>query len=90
MSPVFPEWFRMRSVLNGYVVTIDKSLANNIDQLVRSQVYLSPVQNDEYELWQWDGEYIKNKACGLVLDIRKGTGNRPKLITHPGAYFTNL
>ncbi|KAG2187867.1 hypothetical protein INT44_000617 [Umbelopsis vinacea] len=72
MSPVFPEWFRMRSLFNGYVVTIDRSLINNTSELVRSQVYLCPAQNDAYELWQWDGQYLINKATKLVLDIRKG------------------
>ncbi|CAO3668396.1 unnamed protein product [Umbelopsis vinacea] len=71
MSPVFPEWFRIRSLFNGYVVAVDRELVNT-DQLLRAQVYLYPAQYDEYELWQWDGQYLKNKATDLVLDIRKG------------------
>ncbi|KAI9315477.1 hypothetical protein BX666DRAFT_1860565 [Dichotomocladium elegans] len=26
----------------------------------------------DHELWRWDGQFIRNKATGLVLDIRKG------------------
>lgn len=85
MSPVFPEWFRMRSLFNGYVVTIDRSLIDNPSELLRSQVYLCPAQNDAYELWQWDGQYLKNKATKLVLDIRKGT---EKSVPHYRSYFS--
>lgn len=71
MAPEYPEWFRIRSELNGYVVAIDRSLPEQ--DLLRSQVYLYPAQRDDFELWHWDGQYLKNKATDLVLDIRKGT-----------------
>lgn len=70
MAPEYPEWFRIRSELNGFVIAIDRSLPKQ--DLLRSQVYLYPAQRDDFELWHWDGQYLKNKATDLVLDIRKG------------------
>ncbi|KAG0169318.1 hypothetical protein DFQ28_001155 [Apophysomyces sp. BC1034] len=66
------DWCYIRSVSTGNVVSANRGLVNGEEDALRSQVYLyAPKQIDE-ELWRWDGQYIRNKATGLVLDIRKG------------------
>jgi hypothetical protein len=38
----------------------------------RSQVVVIKSQYTDNELWCWDNHCLRNKATGLVLDIRKG------------------
>jgi hypothetical protein len=55
----------MRSTSSGNVITAK-------DTLLRSQVFITKPTLDDSELWAWKGQFLVNKASGLVLDIRKG------------------
>ncbi|KAI8886927.1 carbohydrate-binding module family 13 protein [Backusella circina FSU 941] len=59
------QWFYIRSINTGNVITAK-------DTLLRSQVFVTKPTLDERELWSWKGQFLVNKASGLVLDIRKG------------------
>ncbi|CAO3621200.1 unnamed protein product [Cunninghamella blakesleeana] len=41
-------------------------------EALTSQVYVYSAQQTDNELWKWEGQYLRNKATDLVLDIRKG------------------
>ncbi|CEP17609.1 hypothetical protein [Parasitella parasitica] len=60
-------WFYIRSTSTGNVVS-----ATNDQELLRSQVIVTPPTLADHELWCWKGQFLCNKANGLVLDIRKG------------------
>ncbi|KAI8646611.1 hypothetical protein BD408DRAFT_439989 [Parasitella parasitica] len=60
-------WFYIRSTNTGNVVS-----ATNDQELLRSQVIVTPPSLADHELWCWKGQFLCNKANGLVLDIRKG------------------
>lgn len=61
-------WFYIRSTSTGNVVA-----ATNTEQdLLRSQVIVTPPTLSDHELWCWKGQFLCNKANDLVLDIRKG------------------
>lgn len=62
------EWFFIRSTNSGNVVS---AIPNEQDYL-RSQVIVTVPALNDYELWRWEGQFLTNKATGLVLDIRKG------------------
>lgn len=63
------EWFFIRSTNSGHVIS---AIPNLEQDYLRSQVIVtSPALND-FELWRWEGQFLINKATGLVLDIRKG------------------
>ncbi|KAI8356170.1 hypothetical protein BD560DRAFT_375004 [Blakeslea trispora] len=61
-------WFYIRSASTGNVI----SAASKVDELLRSQVLVTPPTLSDNELWRWKGQFLCNKANGLVLDIRKG------------------
>jgi hypothetical protein len=61
------EWFYIRSISTGNVVT-----ANPKEAVARAQVIVTKPALNDLELWSWKGEFLSNKATGLVLDIRKG------------------
>ncbi|KAG2230644.1 hypothetical protein INT48_005912 [Thamnidium elegans] len=60
-------WFYIRSTSSGNVVS-----ASTSNDLLRSQVMVTPSTLSDHELWCWKGQYLCNKANDLVLDIRKG------------------
>lgn len=60
-------WFYIRSTSSGNVVS-----ASTGNDLLRSQVMVTPSTLSDHELWCWKGQYLCNKAYDLVLDIRKG------------------
>jgi hypothetical protein len=61
-------WFYIRSTSTGNVVaSIDTE-----QDLLRSQVIVTPPTLSDRELWCWKGQFLCNKANDLVLDIRKG------------------
>ncbi|KAF7727419.1 hypothetical protein EC973_007583 [Apophysomyces ossiformis] len=62
------DWTYIRSIATGNVIS---ARGDGADAL-RSQVYVRPPKETDEELWRWEGKYLKNKATGLVLDIRKG------------------
>jgi hypothetical protein len=59
------QWFYIRSISSGNVITAK-------DTLLRSQVFITKPTLNDSELWSWKGQFLVNKASGLVLDIRKG------------------
>lgn len=61
------DYFYIKSISTGNVV----SAITHGDPL-RSQVLVTPPTLSDAELWYWKGQFICNKANGLVLDIRKG------------------
>ncbi|KAI9299407.1 hypothetical protein BJ944DRAFT_172418 [Cunninghamella echinulata] len=62
-------WFYIRSIATGHVI----SCLSSKESLLRSQVYVCPLQTpNDNSLWKWEKTFLKNKATGLVLDIRKG------------------
>lgn len=61
-------WFYIRSTSTGNVI----SATTNNDELLRSQVLVTPSTLSDHELWCWKGQFLSNKANDLVLDIRKG------------------
>lgn len=69
-------WFLIQSVLDGSVISCDRSLSN---EYLRSQVYVYPTPRyvDE-EYWTWKENTLQNKKTGLVLDIRKGELKKPR------------
>lgn len=62
-------FFYIRSTSTGNVV----AASTNTNDLLRSQVIVTPSTLSDHELWYWKGQFICNKANDLVLDIRKGT-----------------
>lgn len=62
------DWMYIRSISTGNVVTA----STDTQDRKRSQVWVRPLRRIDEELWRWDGQFIRNKATGLVLDIRKG------------------
>ncbi|KAI8335811.1 hypothetical protein BC941DRAFT_429441 [Chlamydoabsidia padenii] len=65
-------WFYIQSTKTGHVVSACRQIQNGEVEAARSQVHVyAPLQTDD-ELWTWSGQYIRNKATSLVLDIRKG------------------
>lgn len=70
MVPNNDSWFYIRSVATGGVITVGQP--DGASATLRSQVYVCPPERTDDELWQWDGQYLRNKATDLVLDIRKG------------------
>lgn len=62
-------WFYIRSTSTGNVVAAS---ANTEQDLLRSQVIVTPPTLSDHELWCWKGQFLCNKANDLVLDIRKG------------------
>ena len=63
------DWMYIRSVSTGNVITAQ----NDLTDPRRSQVMVAAPQCIDQELWRWDGQFLRNKATNLVLDIRKGT-----------------
>ncbi|KAG0182235.1 hypothetical protein DFQ29_005118 [Apophysomyces sp. BC1021] len=61
------DWMYIRAISTGNVIS-----ASCRGDALRSQVYVHPPKQVDEELWRWEGKYLKNKATGLVLDIRKG------------------
>lgn len=61
-------WFYIRSTSTGNVI----SACTNTNELLRSQVFVTPSTLSDHELWCWKGQFLCNKANDLVLDIRKG------------------
>ncbi|KAI7896824.1 uncharacterized protein EV154DRAFT_410905 [Mucor mucedo] len=61
-------WFYIRSTGTGNVI----SASTSTDDLLRSQVLVTPSTLSDHELWCWKGQFLSNKANDLVLDIRKG------------------
>jgi hypothetical protein len=62
-------YFYIRSTSTGNVV----SASTNTNDLLRSQVMVTPPTLSDHELWCWKGQFLSNKANDLVLDIRKGS-----------------
>ncbi|KAF1796713.1 carbohydrate-binding module family 13 protein [Mucor lusitanicus] len=62
-------WFYIRSTSTGNVVAAS---SNTEQDLLRSQVIVTPPTLSDHELWCWKGQFLCNKANDLVLDIRKG------------------
>ncbi|KAI8390926.1 uncharacterized protein BYT42DRAFT_554903 [Radiomyces spectabilis] len=60
-------WVYIQSLATGKVIS-----ATTTPDALRSQVYVLPPKHTDHELWRWEGQFIKNKATGMVLDIRKG------------------
>ncbi|CAO3582694.1 unnamed protein product [Absidia cylindrospora] len=56
-------WFYIQSTKTGH----SEELAP-----LQSQVHVYAPHQTSDELWTWDGQFIRNKATDLVLDIRKG------------------
>ncbi|KAI9300305.1 hypothetical protein BJ944DRAFT_273237 [Cunninghamella echinulata] len=65
-------WFYIQSSKTGHVISADRHIQSEGNEALRSQVYVYSAQQTDEELWRWDGQYIRNKATDLVLDIRKG------------------
>lgn len=62
------DYFYIRSTSTGNVI----SAPTNTNDLLRSQVMVTPPTLSDYELWCWKGQFLSNKSNNLVLDIRKG------------------
>lgn len=62
------DWMFIRSVSTGNVITAQ----HNLDDPRRSQVMVAAPRCSDEELWRWDGQFLRNKATNLVLDIRNG------------------
>ncbi|KAI8331240.1 hypothetical protein BC941DRAFT_439405 [Chlamydoabsidia padenii] len=65
-------WFYIQSTETKHVISASRRIHSEGLDSTRSQVHVyAPLRTDE-ELWTWEGQFIRNKATGLVLDIRKG------------------
>ncbi|ORZ20286.1 hypothetical protein BCR42DRAFT_205104 [Absidia repens] len=65
-------WFYIQSNKTSHVISASRHIHSEGLAPARSQVHVYvPLQTDD-ELWTWEGQFIRNKATGLVLDIRKG------------------
>ncbi|KAI8989409.1 hypothetical protein BDB01DRAFT_539941 [Pilobolus umbonatus] len=62
-----PDWFYIRSITTGNVIACPDS-----NDSLRAQAKVIPPTLSDLELWQWNGQFLRNKETGLVLDIRKG------------------
>ncbi|CDH49200.1 hypothetical protein RO3G_06683 [Lichtheimia corymbifera JMRC:FSU:9682] len=67
-SSCHDDWMFIRSVSTGNVITAQ----NDLTDPRRSQVMVAAPRCIDEELWRWDGQFLRNKATNLVLDIRKG------------------
>lgn len=65
-------WFYIQSVKTSHVVSASRHIQSGEMEATRSQVHVYPPLQTDDELWTWAGQFIRNKATGLVLDIRKG------------------
>ncbi|KAI8067918.1 hypothetical protein BC940DRAFT_367232 [Gongronella butleri] len=65
-------WFYIQNTITGHVISASRLIEETGVDAVRSQVHVYPCHQTDAELWQWDGQYIRNKATSLVLDVRKG------------------
>ncbi|KAG2207677.1 hypothetical protein INT47_011797 [Mucor saturninus] len=62
-------WFYIQHKSTGKVIA---SACDDHNDHARSQVVVIKPRYTSNELWCWDEDCLKNKATGLVLDIRKG------------------
>ncbi|ORZ15759.1 hypothetical protein BCR42DRAFT_415852 [Absidia repens] len=65
-------WFYIQSTKTGKVIAVDRHIKSEGLVPLRSQVRVYTPHQTSDELWTWDGQFIRNKATDLVLDIRKG------------------
>ncbi|KAI8085082.1 uncharacterized protein BX664DRAFT_338487 [Halteromyces radiatus] len=65
-------WFYIQSNKTGHVISASRQIRSEHLDPKRSQVYVYPPLQTDDELWTYERQYIRNKATGLVLDIRKG------------------
>lgn len=65
-------YFYIRSVANGYVITLDPAGTDPPAKLITSQQTFEAPACDG-QLWRWDGEFLVNKGTEYVIDIYQGT-----------------
>lgn len=69
-------WFYIKHLSTSKAIAAcpcQDDVANGNDMpLMRSQVIVTKPTYSDNELWCWDGQQLRNKSTGLVLDIRKG------------------